>query len=98
MDSNKVKCDQFGHWLRAKSRRKEGLAYKDNRLGKEQVDNRENLNLEIVSKVNEVRGDSLRASSDDGGRNGSSIGGSDKTGETRKDLGLEEGDVEKLTK
>lgn len=50
--SNKVKNDQFGHWLRAENKRRDWQGYKDRRAGKEQEDQRWDLGLQIVNNGN----------------------------------------------
>lgn len=86
---NKVKCDQYGHWLRAENKRKDWLGYKENKSGKGQEEQREDISLQIISNVCKERGDNVREKGSRGER-GLRLGtGIDQIRESMREVRLE---------
>lgn len=65
---NKVKCDQYGHWLRAENNRKDWLGYKENKSGKEQEEQMGDTSLQIISNLCKEGGDNVRGKEIEGRR------------------------------
>lgn len=56
MALNKVKCDQYGHWLRAE----DWLGYEENKSGNEQDEQMGDIGWQIISNVCKECGDNVR--------------------------------------